>query len=260
MSVQLFDTHVHLCDEQFGANAEAVIARAAAVGVSELLTVATDVATSLACLELARLHASVWSSVGIHPNYTSQAGSDAWWHIERLADDPRVVALGETGLDRHWDDSPFELQQEFFARHLALSRRCGKPVIVHMRDCEDDVRQMVREAAHAGPIRGILHSFTGSVEGARECLELGMMISFAGMVTYKKSDDLRAVAREIPDDRLLIETDAPYLSPHPCRGQRPNEPALMIHTAACLAEVRGVSLEELARQTTANARRVLRIQ
>ncbi len=258
--LELFDTHVHLCDEQFAGQVDAVVQRAATVGVSRLLTVATNFATSQSCLRLAQHYNSVWSSVGLHPNYTAQAAATDWAEIERLSAEPRVVALGETGLDRYWDDAPFALQQEYFERHLALSRRVEKPVIVHMRECEAEVLAMLRAARQQGIVRGIMHSFTGSAEAAGECVELGLYISFAGMVTYKKSDALRAVAALVPADRLLIETDAPYLSPHPCRGQRPNESALLVHTAACVADVRGMSLPALARQTTDNACRLLGVK
>jgi TatD DNase family protein len=148
------------------------------------------------------------------------------------------------------------LQQEYFDRHLRLSQQRDVPFIVHMRDCGDEIVAMLRTAHDRSPLRGVMHSFTGDEALAEQCLELGLYISFAGMVTYKKSDELRRVAASIPDDRLLIETDSPYLSPHPKRGQRPNEPALVVHTAECLAEVRGASLESLAEQTTENARRL----
>ena len=164
-----------------------------------------------------------------------------------------MVALGETGVDRYWDYTPFAQQQDYFDRHLQLSQQLQLPFIVHMRECGEDILQMLREARQRGPLQGVMHSFTGDTALARECLDLGLYISFAGMVTFKKSTELRAVAAEIPDDRLLLETDAPYLSPHPHRGQRPNEPALLVHTATCLAEVREVSLETLTQQTTTNA-------
>jgi TatD DNase family protein len=133
-------------------------------------------------------------------------------------------------------------------------------VIVHMRDCDDDVLQMLQQAVRRGPLRGVMHSFTGAAATARHCLELGLHISFAGMLTYKKSEPLREIARQIPDDRVLIETDSPYLSPHPQRGQRPNEPALLTHTAACLAQVRGVDLAVIDRQTSGNARQLFRLE
>src|SRR5205823_10658845 len=139
--------------------------------------------------------------------------------------------LGETGLDRYWDYTPFDVQQDYFDRHLRLSQQCHLPFIVHTRESDADVLTMLRDARTRGPLAGVMHSFTGTAETATECVELGMYISFAGMVTFKKSDDLRAVAAAVPADRLLIETDSPYLSPHPLRGKR-NEPANLVHTAA----------------------------
>jgi TatD DNase family protein len=167
------------------------------------------------------------------------------------------VALGETGLDRYWTYSPFDVQQDFFDRHLRLSQERGLPFIVHTRDCDADALAMLREARQRGPLAGVMHSFTGSVETAAECVALGLYVSFAGMVTFKKSAELRGVAKGIPDDRILIETDSPYLSPHPLRGRR-NEPAHLVHTAACLAQERGVSIEAFGAQTSENARRLLR--
>ena len=259
MSMELFDTHAHLDDEQLAADPAAVVARAQATGVTRLLAVGTTVASSEACLRLAQAFTGVWAATGIHPNHTHEAAAGDWDHILAVAQDPRVVALGETGLDKHWDFAPFELQQDYFDRHLRLSQELGKPFIVHMRDCEADIMQMLRAARSRGPLTGIMHSFTGDAAMAQECVELGLHISFAGMVTFKKSEDLRAVARGIPVDRLLVETDSPYLSPHPHRGVRPNEPALVVHTAQCLADARGTTLEVLAAATTANARRLLNV-
>jgi TatD DNase family protein len=173
-----------------------------------------------------------------------------------MLDEPRVVAIGETGLDRHWDFTPFDMQQNYFDRHLRLSQERGLPFIVHMRDCDEDILVMLREARERGPLDGVMHSFTGGRTMAEECIAMGLYISFAGMVTYKKSDELRAIAAVVPADRILIETDSPYLSPEPMRKIKRNEPAHVRHTAECLAKVRGVSLEEFAAQTTANARRL----
>jgi len=205
---------------------------------------------------LAHQHPDVWASVGIHPNDCKDSTAADWQRITKMAADERVVAIGETGLDRYWDDCPIEIQREWFARHIELSFETKKPLVIHMRDCEADILEMLHQHQRDNHIIGIMHSFAGSQETANQCLALGMYISFAGMVTFKKSDDLRSVAATIPSDRLLIETDSPYLSPHPKRGQRPNEPALVEHTARCLAEVRGVTSAELGEQTTENAKRV----
>jgi TatD DNase family protein len=251
--MDLFDTHAHLADEHLAADVAGIIDRAAAAGVASILAVGTTVRTSWQCRELAQSHASVWSSAGIHPNHAGEAQPGDWDEIARLAAEPRVVAIGETGLDLYWKDVPLAIQQDYFDRHIRLSQTTGKPLVIHLRETAAEILAMLAAARQRGPLAGIMHSFTGTAEQAAQFLDLGLHISFAGMVTYKKSDDLRTVAASIPADRLLVETDSPYLSPEPFRGQRPNEPARVVHTAQCLAEVRGVSLAELAAQTTANA-------
>ena len=166
------------------------------------------------------------------------------------------VAIGETGLDRYWDRTPFPLQEDYFARHIELARRLGKPFAIHCREAEADVVRMLRaDFDKHGPIRAVMHSFTGDLATARACLEMGLFISFAGMLTYPNAQNLRDVAKEIPLERLLVETDCPYLAPQPVRGKR-NEPAYVAHTAAVLAEVKGVSAEELATHTTRNSRQL----
>jgi len=256
MNPVFFDTHTHLDDDQFDPARDTVVARAQAAGVAEMLAVGTTVASSAQCLTLAQRYAGVYAAVGIHPNYAAEAALDDWDAIVRLTQQPRVVALGETGLDRFHNYAPLEVQRDYFDRHVELAQRRGLPFIVHMRDCTEDVLEVLRAARRRGPLCGVMHAFSADAAAAAACLDLGLYISFAGMVTYKKSDVLRAVARTIPADRLLIETDAPYLSPEPRRGQRPNEPALVMHTAACLAALRGQPLADLAAQTTANARRL----
>jgi TatD DNase family protein len=256
----MIDTHAHLDDDQFTPMLDQVLDRAAGAGVSTVVTVGTTRPSSQRCIELAQRHGPLFAAVGIQPNYCGQAAAADWDDIVRLAGSSGVVALGETGLDRYWDFTDFAVQQDYFDRHLRLSQRLDLPVIVHMRDCDDEMLQMLQEAVRRGPLRGVMHSFTGAAATARHCLELGLHISFAGMLTYKKSEPLREIARQIPDDRVLIETDSPYLSPHPQRGQRPNEPALLTHTAACLAQVRGVDLAVIDRQTSGNARQLFRLE
>ena len=151
------------------------------------------------------------------------------------------MGIGETGLDRYWKDVPFEMQQDYFDRHLRLSQERDLPLVIHTRECDADILAMLREAHSRGPLRGVMHSFTGAEETAAECVELGMYISFAGMVTFKKSDELRRIATTVPANRILVETDSPYLSPLPLRGKR-NEPANVVHTARVVAEARGQSL------------------
>lgn len=256
--MQMFDTHCHLDQEEFDEDREVTIARANEAGVYRLLTVAVTAESSKTTVALAEKYEGVYAAVGIHPNYCSQVANDDWDRVCALTKHPRVVALGESGLDFYRDYAPSEVQEDYFDRHIRLSQELGLPFIVHTRSSEELILKMLREAAGRGPLKGIMHSFTGDEAMAAECLELGMHISFAGMVTFKKSDDLRAVAKTIPDERLLIETDSPYLSPHPVRGGR-NEPARVIHTARCLAEVRGQSVEQLAERTTQNALRLFGI-
>jgi TatD DNase family protein len=252
--MDLFDTHAHLDDEQLAGDVTGVIERAAQAGVASILAVGTTAASSRNCCSLAMKYPGVWSSAGIHPNHAAEAQPGDWDEVVRLAGEPRVVALGETGLDLYWKDTPLAVQQDYFDRHIRLSQATGKPLVIHQRDSAAEILVMLREARQRGPLAGVMHSFTGTADEAREFLDLGLLISFAGMVTFKKSDDLRAVAAAIPADRILVETDAPYLSPEPFRGKRPNEPARVVHTAACVAQVRGVPLEDFARQTSASAR------
>jgi TatD DNase family protein len=252
----LFDTHAHLDQPAFADDLPQVLARARAAGVIDMLAIAIDAASSEATVALAARHAGVHAAVGIQPNDVAQAAPGDWDRVVALAKAPGVVALGETGLDRFWDHTPFEQQQDYFDRHLRLAQATGLPVVIHLRDCEAEVLAMLAEARRRGPLSGVMHSYTGSLEGALAAVELGLCVSFAGMVTYKKSDELRRVAAAVPIDRLLVETDSPYLSPEPVRKVRRNEPAHVAHTARLLAEMRGESFEDFARQTTANARRL----
>lgn len=254
----LIDTHAHLDQEEFDADRAEVIERAVAAGVDAIVCVGVTVDSSEATVALVEHSSTLFAAVGIQPNYCGAAQPGDWERILALVGRQRVVALGETGLDRYWDYSPFDVQQDYFDRHLRLSQQTGLPFIVHTRESDADVLAMLREAHARGPLAGVMHSFTGTVETAAECVALGLYISFAGMVTFKKSDALRDVAASVPAERLLIETDSPYLSPHPLRGKR-NEPSHLVHTAACLAEARGISSDELAKLTSANARSLFRL-
>ena len=257
--MQLFDTHAHLDQTEFEVDRDDVIARARAAGVENMIAIGISADTSAASIEVAAKYDGVYAAVGMQPNYLVEAKTGDWERVVAMLDQPKVVAIGETGLDRHWDFTPFEMQQDYFDRHLRLCQERDLPFIVHIRDCDEDVLVMLREAHARGPLRGVMHSFTGSPAMAQECLEMGLFISFAGMVTYKKSAELRAIAAAVPDDRILVETDSPYLTPEPVRKIKRNEPAHVAHTAACLAEIRGITKEAFAVQTTANARRLFRI-
>ncbi len=256
----LFDTHAHLDDEQLAESTAEILADAREHDVTHVLTVSTTLASCYRSLKLCETCPEVWAAVGIHPNSCHEANRQQWKEVCELAKHPRVVAIGETGLDGYWDFCPMDLQREYFLRHIELSHATGLPFIVHMRDCEPEMLEMLDAATDpGGRLNGIMHSFCGSQQAAETCLDWGMHISFAGMVTYKKNDELRAIAATIPDDRLLVETDSPYLSPHPARGQRPNTPALVRHTVQCLAETRNTSFDELADITSKNALRLFQI-
>jgi TatD DNase family protein len=251
---ELIDTHAHLDAEQFAGEVPAVVARARDAGVVQVIAVATTVVSSATCVKLAREYEGVFATVGIHPNEAAEAGPGDWDDVLRLAQREKVVSIGETGLDRHWNRTPFTLQEDYFARHLELGRQLGRAVVIHCRDCEADILRMLCGAFDLhGSIRGVMHSFSGSLETARACLSMGLYLSFAGMLTYKNASDLRSVAAQVPLDRVLVETDCPYLSPVPLRGKR-NEPANVVHTAGCLAGLHGIGLEVLAERTTRNAR------
>jgi TatD DNase family protein len=259
VTLQLIDTHAHLDDERFQGDLPAVLERAVQAGATYIVTIGTTAATSFANVGLCEKHSCLRAAVGLQPNNLADSGPGDWDTIVELVQKPGVRALGETGLDRHWDYTPFPQQEDYFARHLKLARFHKLPVVIHCRKAEADVVRMLREDFERhGPVCGVMHSFTGDLTTAEECLAMGLYISFAGMVTYKNAQDLREVAKHIPLDRLLIETDSPYLAPVPVRGRR-NEPSFVAHTAACLAALRGMELVALAEATTQNARQLFGI-
>jgi TatD DNase family protein len=254
----LVDTHAHLDDPGLPGPLDAVLGRAKEAGVAQVVAIATSSASSARAVEIAKAWPGVYAAVGIQPNHVAEAAPGDFERVVDLAGQPRVVAIGETGLDRHWHFTPFDQQQTAFDRHLALAAERDLPVVIHCRDCEADI---VAQLARLGrQVSGVLHSFTGTWNEAKAFLELGLHISFAGMITFtnKKLDGLREVAAQVPLDRLLVETDSPYLSPHPHRGQ-PNEPARVAFTAACVAKVRQLPVDEVARATSQNARRLFRL-
>jgi len=253
----LIDTHAHLDEESFAPDISDVVKRAEQAGLTAMVTIGTTAQSCRKAVELAERFPSVYAAVGIHPNYVSQASDDDWSFVRELTQHPRVVAVGETGLDRYWDYSPLDLQIDYFERHLELSSETGLPFIVHCRDAEPDVLSVLEKAAVRSPLSGIMHSFCGSPDTAERCLTMGLHLSFSGMLTYKKNSGLRDIAAQVPANRLLVETDCPYLAPTEVRGKR-NEPAWVKMTAACLAAARGVTPEELGELTTANAKRLFR--
>jgi TatD DNase family protein len=254
--VELVDTHAHLQESELCHDLPGVLGRARDAGVVQVVAIGVNADDSRNVVTIARSYpGTVFAAVGVQPNYAAEAVTDDWKSVVALAGTHGVVALGETGLDRYWDHTPFPVQQDWFDRHLTLAQELGLPVVIHCRDCERDI---VKQLARMGrSVRGVLHSFTGTWDDAQAFLELGLHVSFAGMVTFanRKLDALRDVAARVPLDRLLVETDSPYLSPHPFRGKT-NEPGRVALTAQRIAELRGVSFASLAAATTANARRL----
>lgn len=254
--MEWFDTHAHLAAHQYAACRAEVIVRANAAGVTRLLCVGTTAENSAECLEVAKQFPGVMASAGIHPCHTHEAAEGDWDAVVKLSERDEVVALGETGLDLYWKEAPLAVQQDYFDRHLRHMQQTKLPVIVHVRETMSETLAMIQEARSRGPVYGVIHSFSGNWDEAQQFLELGMHLGFSGMVTYKKNLELQAVAKQVPADRLLLETDAPYLSPEPKRSVRPNESALMIHTAQCVAGLRGMTMGELSRITMSNSQKL----
>ena len=251
----LIDTHAHLDDPRLGSDLDAVIDRARLAGVAQIVAVATTADDSTRLHALAQARRGIFATAGIHPNEAAEASEEDWGRVVELAGKGGVVALGETGLDRHWDFTPFETQIQWFNRHIELASELDLPLVIHCRECERDIIDQLR--ALGRPVKGVLHSFTGTLDDAQAFLDLGLHISFAGMITFtnKSLDRLRDVAAHVPGDRILVETDSPYLTPHPFRGQT-NEPARVVLTAGAVALARGLTLPELAEITTTNARKL----
>ena len=248
------DTHAHLTDPRFSEELEVVLDRAREAGVAWLVSIGSDLADSEAAVILASRHEGVYATVGIHPHAADGADTAAFSRLRELAAEPRVVAIGETGLDFHYDNSPRIAQRDSFGRHLALAAELDLPVVVHARDADDEVRDMIREAAWS---RGVLHCFSGGAALLEDALALGWYISFAGMITFPRWESADLL-RSVPLDRLLVETDSPYLAPVPHRGRR-NEPALVRLIAERAAALRGDDIGVVLRATTANAAALYRV-
>jgi TatD DNase family protein len=257
VSLELFDTHAHLHFPDFDADREAMMARAREAGVTRMLTIGTEVPTSRAAIALAEREPDVWATVGVHPHDAAEADDGALSEIERLAHAPRVVAIGEIGLDFLRNLSPRDIQERVFRHLVGVARRLRKPVVVHCRDAHAEVLTILAEE-RVSEVGGIMHCFSGDVGIARRCLDLGLLVSLAGPVTYPNARSLPEVARFVPGDRLVIETDCPFLPPQGYRGKR-NEPAYITLTAAKVAELRGEPLPDVARRASGSARRLLRI-
>lgn len=245
----LFDSHCHLTDERLIDEAEQVVARAREAGVARMVTIGADPADMEAAVELASRLDGVWASVGVHPHVADRAGADVFDRIVELAGREEVVALGETGLDYYYDNAPRDAQRRAFARHLELGAELELPVVVHSRSADEDTAAMLREAGRS--VRGVLHCFAGGRELLEAALDAGWFVSFSGLVTFKNYEG-EALVRAVPAERLLIETDSPYLAPVPKRGRR-NEPAYVRHVAEGVARLRGERFEVVAETTARNA-------
>lgn len=254
----LFDTHVHLNAEQYKEDIEEVIERAQEAGVENMVVVGFDRPTIEKALELIEKYDFLYASVGWHPvDAIDMKEEDLTW-LEELAGHPKVVALGEMGLDYHWDKSPKDIQKEVFRQQIQLAKKVKLPIIIHNREATQDIVEILKEEG-AEEVGGIMHCFSGSVETARECIDMNFYISLGGPVTFKNAKKPKEVAADIPLDKLLIETDCPYLAPHPYRGKR-NEPAYVKLVAEQIAELKGIDYEEIAQATTENARKLFRIE
>lgn len=252
----LVDSHCHLDFPDFAPERDAVVQRAREAGVGLMLSICTHISKFNQVLDIAQSYPDVFCTLGVHPHQAAEEFPHC--DVEKLVElarvNPKVVGIGETGLDYFYDKSPRDIQQESFRRHIRVCLETDLPVIVHTRDADEDTIRILREEGQ-GRLRGLLHCFSSGRQLAEEALELGFYISLSGIVTFKKSEDLRAIAADVPLDRILVETDAPYLAPVPMRGKR-NEPAFVAHTARHMAEVKGVSEAELAQATTENFRRL----
>jgi len=251
----LVDHHCHLDFPDFAADLDGVVARAAAAGVGMLVSISTHIRRFEGLLAIAERYPQVLCSVGTHPHHAHEELDVPVAEIVRLARHPKVVAIGEAGLDYFYDKSPRSAQAQGFLNHIAAAQATGLPLVIHAREADADVAAILEKEMAAKPFPAVLHCFTGGAELARRALAIGLYISFSGILTFKKSDDLRAVAASVPLDRLLVETDAPYLAPGKYRGKR-NEPAYVVETARELARVKGVSEAEIARATTENFSRL----
>jgi TatD DNase family protein len=247
----LVDSHCHLDFPDLAGELDAVIARAEAQQIRRIVTISTRVRRHGEVLAIAERFPNVFCSVGTHPHNAHEELDVTADNLAARAGHPKVVAIGEAGLDHHYDFSPRDAQERGFRTHIAAARASRLPLVIHSREADEDTARILEEETRNGAFPAVLHCYTGGPDLAARAIKLGLYISFTGILTFKKSDDLRAIAASLPADRILVETDAPYLAPGKFRGKR-NEPAYVVETAKVLAEVRNVSFEEIARQTTEN--------
>ncbi len=253
--MSLIDSHCHLDFPDFADELDAVVERAQAAGVERMITIGTKVGKAARAAEIAERYDSVYFTVGTHPHEAAGEAAADFAAMRRFAAHPKCVGIGEAGLDYHYNYAPPDVAKRVFRGQIALARELGLPLVIHTRDAEDDTAAILRDEMGQGRFAALLHCFTSSRALAETALELGLMISFSGVVTFKKSEDLRDIARDVPLDRILVETDAPYLAPVPHRGKR-NEPAFVAATARAVAEAKGVAFEALADTTRANTLRL----
>jgi len=247
----LVDHHCHLDYPDLARNREDVLARAKAAGIGRMVTISTIIRNYDTYREIAEAHPEIFFTVGTHPHRAHEELDIPVAEIVRLAQHPKCVGIGEAGLDYFYDKSPRPAQREGFLKHIAAARESGLPLVIHSRDADDDTAAILEEEMQRGAFKAVLHCFTGGADLARRAVAIGLYVSFSGVVTFKKNDALRAIVAEVPMDRILVETDAPFLAPEPFRGKR-NEPAYVVHTAAALARVKGVTEAEIAAVTTEN--------
>ena len=247
----LVDSHCHLDFPDFEDELDDVVARAEEAGIGHMLTICTRVTKFDGVLAIAEKYDNVFCTVGIHPHNADDEPEITPEHLIRMADHPKVVGFGETGLDFHYENSPRDVQERSFRVHITAAREAGLPLVVHTRDADDDMVRVLRDEHEKGPFSGLIHCFSAGGDLAESVLGIGFSLSFSGIVTFKKAEEIRDVARDVPVDRILVETDAPYLAPEPKRGKR-NEPAFTAFTAARVAEIKEMEADALARATTDN--------
>jgi TatD DNase family protein len=247
----LVDSHCHLDFPDFASELDAVLARARAANIGRVVTISTRVRKHAQILTIAEKFPEVFCSVGTHPHNADQELDISTADLVAITKHPKVVAIGEAGLDYHYDNSPRAAQVQGLRQHIAAARETGLPLVIHSRECDDEMARILEEESGKGAFPAVLHCFTSGRDLAMRAIALGHYVSFTGILTFKNSQNLRDIASELPADRILVETDAPYLAPLPYRGKR-NEPAYVLETAKVLAETRGLSPEEIARQTTEN--------
>lgn len=255
----LIDSHAHIQGKEYAGETEAVIARARAAGVETIVSVggAGDMSSNTEAVRMANAFPNVYATVGMHPHDAKDVGVEALEVLKNLAMDAKVVAIGETGLDYYYSHSPHDVQRRVFGQFIHMARQTRLPIVVHERDAAQDAAELLRREG-AGELRGVIHCFTGNYEAACAYLDLGFYLSFTGIITFKNADALREVVSKVPLERILVETDSPYLTPVPYRGKR-NEPAYVRFVAQTISKVKGLAVEEIAQATTANVKQLFRI-